>query len=175
MPNCTNAPGSGFITSVAGPDRPRAGLVTTVRRRSWNQSHEAGRSPQPPPGAVPLLRRFGGVVVVVLAGAPEIMLRVRVREFVRALDHPRDGVASRAVQRDLTLARLVRAVPCARPYPWRSRRPTPSLWFLTSTHFTPTPLDHCPLARHARTSERVGCDPQLPESFSMQLRVGGPR
>jgi hypothetical protein len=50
-------------------------------------------------------------VVVVLAGAPQIMLRLRVPEFVRALKHPRDGVAGRAIQRDLTLARLVLAVP----------------------------------------------------------------
>jgi hypothetical protein len=32
-------------------------------------------------------------------------------EFVRALKHPRDGVASRNIQRDLALARLVLAVP----------------------------------------------------------------
>jgi len=39
------------------------------------------------------------------------MLRVRVPEFVRALEHPRDGVAGRTVQRDLTFACLVLAVP----------------------------------------------------------------
>ena len=40
---------------------------------------------------------------------------------------------------------------------------------------TPTSLDHWPLPHHARTSERVGYDPQLPECFSMQLRVVRPR
>ena len=58
------------------------------------EAAQAGRVPQRTPGAVPLCRRIGRVLVVVLARAPEIMLRVRVRKFVRALEHPRDGIAA---------------------------------------------------------------------------------
>jgi hypothetical protein len=74
------------------------------------EAAQAGRVSQRPPGTVPLFRRLGRVAVVVLARGPAIMLRVRVREFVRALEHPGEGVAGRAVQRDSPFARLVLAV-----------------------------------------------------------------
>jgi len=76
------------------------------------------------PGGRSLLRRLGRAVVVVLARAPDAMHRLRVTEFVRAVEHLRDG-SRRAVQRDLTLARLVLAGPDVNhaPYPWRFDAP----------------------------------------------------
>ena len=75
------------------------------------EAGKAGRVPQRPPGGRSLLRRLGRVVMVVLARAPDVMHRLRVAEFVRAVEHLRDGLSRRAAQRDLTLARLVLVVP----------------------------------------------------------------
>lgn len=89
-------PGHGLdnVLGLTGLEQVRDDRVAQVVEPEAGQ---AGRVPQRPSSADPLLRRLGRVVVVVLARASEIMLRARVPEFVRAREHPRDGVAGRAV------------------------------------------------------------------------------
>ena len=68
--------------------------MTTVWRRSWK-----GKPGRPAPSRSDrqapshFFTGLVGVVVLVLTDAPQIMARLRVPEFVRALKHPRDGVA----------------------------------------------------------------------------------
>lgn len=88
-----------LLGEVAGHGlRSRAGAHGLEEVRDDSVAHvvepeagQAGRVPQRPPGAIPLLCRLGRVVVVVLARAPKIMLRVGVAEFVRAFEHPWRG------------------------------------------------------------------------------------
>src|SRR5262245_66181743 len=75
------------------------------------EAGQAGCFPQRPSGDLPFLPWVRRVVLVVLIRAPEVMLSVRMSEFVCPFEHPRDGIARRAVQRDPTLARFVLAVP----------------------------------------------------------------
>jgi hypothetical protein len=48
---------------------------------------EAGGLTKRAPGGVPLLSWFGRIELVMLAGAPQVVLRIDVSEFVGALDH----------------------------------------------------------------------------------------
>ncbi len=67
-----------------------------------SEAGQAGGVSQRPPGAVPLFRRLGRVVVVMLPLAPEIMLLVRVPEFSARLSIRM--MASRAIT--ITLASM---------------------------------------------------------------------
>src|SRR5439155_21129342 len=62
------------------------------------------------PGAIPPLRWLRRVELVVLAGAPEVVRRVRVAKVVGALQHPLDRAAGFGVQRNEPLAGLVLTV-----------------------------------------------------------------
>ena len=75
------------------------------------QAVEARLVTQRSPGRVPLQHRLRRVEASPLARRPEIVLRLRVPELVRALEHARGCFDGRCVERDDPMARLVLASP----------------------------------------------------------------
>ena len=109
-------PGDRFddVIRLAGLEQPRDDGVPQVVE---SQARQASRIAQRAPGRVPLARRLRRIELVMLARAPEVVLRFRVAELVGALRSSRLTASKRVVvQRDHSLARLVLALcECAAP------------------------------------------------------------
>src|SRR5690349_13846065 len=82
--------------------------VTTVWRRSWN------RKPGSPAAFLKARQavssRLRRVELVVLARAPQVVMRLHVAKVVGSFQHPLDRISGCLVERDGPLARLVLAV-----------------------------------------------------------------
>ncbi len=70
------------------------------------QAMQAGFVTQRPPRGVPVQHRLRGVETAPLTRGPEVVLRPRVAEQIRALEHARNGFDGRRVERDNPVARL---------------------------------------------------------------------